>query len=90
MSVLSVRVADARRVDVELGWQLVEALKLHRRLDGTAAQAEALRLLDQVGISGAKRRLGDFPHQLSGGLNQRVMMAEGGKAAATSGGFFKK
>jgi peptide/nickel transport system ATP-binding protein len=57
-----------------IGWQLTEALRLHRRLDG-AAQAEALRLLDQVGIADAKRRLGDYPHQLSGGLNQRVMIA---------------
>jgi peptide/nickel transport system ATP-binding protein len=58
-----------------IGWQLVEALKLHRRVDGATARAEALRLLDQVGIADAKRRLGDFPHQLSGGLNQRVMIA---------------
>lgn len=58
-----------------IGWQLVEALKLHRRLGAASAQAEALRLLDQVGIADAGRRLGDFPHQLSGGLNQRVMIA---------------
>jgi peptide/nickel transport system ATP-binding protein len=58
-----------------IGWQLVEALKLHRGLDGAAAQAAALRLLDQVGIADARRRLGDYPHQLSGGLNQRVMIA---------------
>jgi peptide/nickel transport system ATP-binding protein len=58
-----------------IGWQLVEALTLHRGLDGAAADAEALRLLDQVGIADAKRRLGDHPHQLSGGLNQRVMIA---------------
>ena len=38
-------------------------------------EAEALRLLDQVGIADAKRRLGDYPHQLSGGLNQRIMIA---------------
>jgi peptide/nickel transport system ATP-binding protein len=58
-----------------IGWQLVEALRLHRGLNGTAAEAAALRLLDQVGIADAKRRLGDYPHQLSGGLNQRVMIA---------------
>jgi peptide/nickel transport system ATP-binding protein len=58
-----------------IGWQLVEALRLHRDLDGAAARAEALRLLDQVGIADARRRLGDHPHQLSGGLNQRVMIA---------------
>jgi peptide/nickel transport system ATP-binding protein len=58
-----------------IGWQLVEALKLHRGLDGNAANTEALRLLDQVGIADARRRLEDYPHQLSGGLNQRVMIA---------------
>ncbi|MGH8430743.1 MAG: ABC transporter ATP-binding protein, partial [Solimonas sp.] len=58
-----------------IGWQLVEALRLHRGLDNAAAAAQALRLLDQVGIADAKRRLGDYPHQLSGGLNQRVMIA---------------
>jgi peptide/nickel transport system ATP-binding protein len=58
-----------------IGWQLVEALRLHRDLDGASAEAEALHLLDQVGIADARRRLGDYPHQLSGGLNQRVMIA---------------
>jgi peptide/nickel transport system ATP-binding protein len=58
-----------------IGWQLVEALTLHRGLSGTAARAEALRLLDQVGIADGRRRFNDYPHQLSGGLNQRVMIA---------------
>jgi peptide/nickel transport system ATP-binding protein len=58
-----------------IGRQLVEALGLHRNLYGRAAEAEALRLLDQVGIADARRRLTDFPHLLSGGLNQRVMIA---------------
>jgi len=58
-----------------VGWQLTEALRLHRGLGSSAARAEALRLLDQVGIADARRRLGDYPHQLSGGLNQRVMIA---------------
>ncbi len=58
-----------------IGWQLGEALSLHRGLDRRAATAESLRLFDQVGIADAKRRLDDFPHQLSGGLNQRVMIA---------------
>ncbi|WP_020698114.1 ABC transporter ATP-binding protein [Reyranella massiliensis] len=58
-----------------IGWQLVEALRLHRGLHGKAAEAEALRLLDQVGIADARRRLQDYPHLLSGGLNQRVMIA---------------
>jgi len=58
-----------------IGRQLGEALKLHRGLSGAAGEAETLRLLDQVGIADAKRRLSDYPHQLSGGLNQRVMIA---------------
>jgi peptide/nickel transport system ATP-binding protein len=58
-----------------IGRQLVEALGLHRSLSGLAAEAEALRLLDQVGIADARRRLSDYPHLLSGGLNQRVMIA---------------
>ncbi|MCA0247963.1 MAG: ABC transporter ATP-binding protein [Proteobacteria bacterium] len=58
-----------------IGWQLVEALRLHRGLQGKTAEAEALRLLDQVGIADARRRLQDYPHLLSGGLNQRVMIA---------------
>ena len=58
-----------------IGWQLSEALRLHRGLDAAAARSESLRLLDQVGIADARRRLDDYPHQLSGGLNQRVMIA---------------
>ncbi len=58
-----------------IGRQLVEALRLHRSLDGRTAEVEALRLLDQVGIADARRRLQDYPHLLSGGLNQRVMIA---------------
>jgi peptide/nickel transport system ATP-binding protein len=58
-----------------VGRQLGEALKLHRGLDGGAAAAEARRLLDRVHIADAERRLGDYPHELSGGMNQRVMIA---------------
>jgi peptide/nickel transport system ATP-binding protein len=58
-----------------IGRQLVEALQLHRGLDGAPALAEAARLLDRVGIADARRRLRDYPHELSGGMNQRVMIA---------------
>ncbi len=58
-----------------IGRQLGEALRLHRGLDGAAVDAEAQRLLDRVGIADARRRLGDYPHELSGGMNQRVMIA---------------
>jgi len=58
-----------------IGRQLGEALTLHRGLTGAAARAEAARLLDRVGIADAPRRLRDYPHELSGGMNQRVMIA---------------
>ena len=58
-----------------IGRQLGEALSVHRGLDGSEADAEARRLLDRVGIADARRRLDDYPHELSGGMNQRVMIA---------------
>jgi peptide/nickel transport system ATP-binding protein len=58
-----------------IGWQLMEALALHRGLTGDAARTEARRLLDRVHIPSAERRLNDYPHELSGGTNQRVMIA---------------
>ncbi len=58
-----------------VGKQVTEALALHRGLDRAAARAEALRLFDWVGIPDAKRRLDAYPHEMSGGQNQRVMIA---------------
>ncbi|MGO4726519.1 MULTISPECIES: ABC transporter ATP-binding protein [unclassified Inquilinus] len=58
-----------------IGGQICEALRLHRGLRAAAARAEALRLLDRVGIADAGRRLRQYPHELSGGMNQRVMIA---------------
>jgi len=58
-----------------IGRQLVEALRLHRGMTGGQAREEARRLLDQVGMPDAKRRLDAYPHELSGGQNQRVMIA---------------
>jgi peptide/nickel transport system ATP-binding protein len=58
-----------------IGRQVTEALRLHRGLSGTAARAEARRLFDLVGIPDAARRLDAYPHELSGGQNQRVMIA---------------
>jgi oligopeptide/dipeptide ABC transporter ATP-binding protein len=58
-----------------IGSQIVESLRLHRALDAAAAQAEALRLLERVGIPEPARRLREYPHQLSGGMNQRAMIA---------------
>jgi peptide/nickel transport system ATP-binding protein len=58
-----------------IGRQITEALALHQGLRGATARAEAKRLLDQVGIPDAARRLDAYPHELSGGQNQRVMIA---------------
>jgi peptide/nickel transport system ATP-binding protein len=58
-----------------IGRQVAEAVRLHRGLSGAAAEAEALRLLQQVGIPGAPGRMAAYPHEMSGGQNQRVMIA---------------
>ncbi|TYL95931.1 ABC transporter ATP-binding protein [Bradyrhizobium rifense] len=55
--------------------QLCEALVLHRDLSGEAVKAEALRLLNLVGIPDATRRLSAYPHEFSGGQVQRIMIA---------------
>lgn len=55
--------------------QLCEALALHRDLSGEAVKAEALRLLNIVGIPDAARRLSAYPHEFSGGQVQRIMIA---------------
>jgi dipeptide transport system ATP-binding protein len=58
-----------------VGFQLTETLRLHLGLDRKRALARAAELLEQVGIPAASSRLKDFPHQMSGGMNQRVMIA---------------
>jgi dipeptide transport system ATP-binding protein len=58
-----------------VGYQIMEALKVHMGLRGDALKQRALELLEMVEIPDAKSRLGAFPHQLSGGMNQRVMIA---------------
>ncbi|MGY4437545.1 peptide/nickel transport system ATP-binding protein, partial [Bradyrhizobium sp. LM2.3] len=58
-----------------VGDQISESLQLHRGMDRRSALSEARRLLDQVGIPDATRRLGAYPHEFSGGQNQRVMIA---------------
>ncbi|PIL20138.1 peptide ABC transporter ATPase [Puniceibacterium antarcticum] len=55
--------------------QLSESLALHQGLQGKAARARILELLNQVGIRDPESRLGAYPHQLSGGQRQRVMIA---------------
>jgi oligopeptide transport system ATP-binding protein len=58
-----------------IGRQLTESLELHLKLDRSAANARAVELLEMVGIPEAASRLGDYPHQFSGGMRQRVMIA---------------
>ncbi|MFH1764597.1 MAG: ABC transporter ATP-binding protein [Gemmatimonadota bacterium] len=58
-----------------IGNQIQEAVELHRPLNRRAAQAEMIRLLGEVGISDPETRAGSYPHQLSGGMRQRAMIA---------------
>ncbi|GAB5448346.1 MAG: ABC transporter ATP-binding protein [Gymnodinialimonas sp.] len=58
-----------------VGYQLMEPLRKHMGMDKTAARARSVELLELVGIPDAERRLKDFPHQFSGGMRQRVMIA---------------
>jgi peptide/nickel transport system ATP-binding protein len=58
-----------------IGRQLVEAILLHRDVTKKAARARALELLKAVGIPRPERRIDDYPHQFSGGMRQRVMIA---------------
>ncbi|WP_158888699.1 ABC transporter ATP-binding protein [Amycolatopsis anabasis] len=58
-----------------VGWQIREALRTHQDLAKSAADARAVELLDMVGIPNPQERFKQYPHQLSGGLRQRVVIA---------------
>ncbi len=58
-----------------IGRQITESLELHQDLRGRAAQERAIELLELVGIPAARGRIDDYPHQFSGGMRQRVMIA---------------
>src|SRR4051794_18071873 len=58
-----------------VGFQIMETLKVHEGLSGRALRNRTIELLEQVGIPAPETRLSAFPHQLSGGMNQRVMIA---------------
>ncbi len=58
-----------------VGDQITEAISAHRSIGAKAARAEAMEMLRRVGIPAVERRIDDYPHQLSGGMRQRVMIA---------------
>ena len=58
-----------------VGFQIMEVLRLHQGLRGSALKARAVELMEMVEIPAAKSRLDTFPHQLSGGMSQRVVIA---------------
>jgi peptide/nickel transport system ATP-binding protein len=58
-----------------VGWQIVEAIRAHESSDRDQAKRRAIALLEEVGIPDPDRRVDDYPHQFSGGMRQRVMLA---------------
>ncbi|MCQ9204813.1 MAG: ABC transporter ATP-binding protein [Omnitrophica bacterium] len=58
-----------------IGEQIIEGLMLHQKLEKNKAIAKTIELLVEVGIADSEKRLKDYPHQLSGGMRQRVMIA---------------
>jgi len=58
-----------------VGRQISESIELHRKMDKAAARAESIKLLQLVGIPDPDKRIKDHPHQFSGGMQQRIMIA---------------
>lgn len=58
-----------------IGNQIMESIILHQKLHKTAARAKAIEMLELVGIPAPDKRIDEYPHQLSGGMRQRVMIA---------------
>ncbi len=58
-----------------IGWQIAESMRIHKAASKAVAHKRALEVLDLVQIPAASERLNDYPHQLSGGMRQRVMIA---------------
>ena len=60
---------------LSIGYQIMEILRVHRGLSKGEAREHAICLLQRVGISNAHQRMNDYPHEFSGGMRQRVMIA---------------
>ncbi len=58
-----------------VGWQLIETIRTHVSIDERKARARAVELLNEVGIPAADRRVDQYPHEFSGGMRQRVVIA---------------
>ncbi|GAB2769297.1 ABC transporter ATP-binding protein [Nocardioides salsibiostraticola] len=58
-----------------VGWQIGEMFRVHRGMNRSDAKAEAVRLMERVRIPAAKERVNSYPHQFSGGMRQRIMIA---------------
>lgn len=58
-----------------IGWQLSEVYKLHENLTDNEAMKKSISILEKVGIPGPEKRVNEYPHQLSGGMRQRIMIA---------------
>jgi peptide/nickel transport system ATP-binding protein len=66
---------DALNHCYTVGWQIVEAIQFHADVSDEEAKERAIELLDRVGIPEATARFDDYPHEFSGGMKQRVMIA---------------
>jgi oligopeptide/dipeptide ABC transporter ATP-binding protein len=58
-----------------IGFQLREVLRIHRGMDRQAAHEASVRMIEMIGIGAPERRMNQYPHELSGGLRQRIMIA---------------
>lgn len=58
-----------------VGWQIAEMFRVHRGMKRKEARERAVEMMRRVGIPAAEKRVGDFPHQFSGGMRQRIMIA---------------
>lgn len=60
---------------MKIGYQIMESLMIHKKLDKKAAREEAIHMLKMVNIPSPEKRIDNYPHEMSGGMRQRVMIA---------------